>query len=145
MPLIQGTEFVWSACTVKIIRLKICVCNLNYDTSQLHTLSFSPGKIFTKSKLGSHTSNTPLICGPNGQIRKEITHSYSHLNGPGISSIPPQVTQIRIRPRQSSTPARAIYTIRRSLTFASVVKYHTVSPKKLHHFFWDTMYFVGWS
>ena len=59
MPLIQGTGFVWSACTVKIIRLKISVSNLNYDTSQLHTLSFSSGKIFTKSKLGSHKQHTP--------------------------------------------------------------------------------------
>ena len=71
----------WSASTVKVIQLKICLSNLNYcpilPPHSFTPQSFSSGKISKVSTwltVSQHTHHRR----PNGQIRKEITQLGIH-------------------------------------------------------------------
>ena len=80
--ILVSTRVCRSACKVKIIRLKIWASsNLNYGKI-LTPHRFTPCSFSSLVKSLNlnlaHMSNTPNLCGPNGQIRKEITRFVRH-------------------------------------------------------------------
>ena len=91
----------------------------HFATSQLHTMDFLVKSLYLNlaHSLTTHPSYAAKWSNKEGDYA--AGHSPDH-NDAGISSIPPQVTQIRIRARQSSEPARSIYTVWRSLNRMSL-------------------------